>query len=89
MAQTIETQERIRAMLERRLDDWLAKIDRLHGGAKLGYQEKKDAYTLALLNKPGIHRWNEFTCLNSLREVEPSVGLILDDHGLDEPVRSR
>jgi hypothetical protein len=25
-----------------------------------------------------------FTCLTSLREVEPTVGLILDDRGLDQ-----
>jgi len=31
-----------------------------------------------------LEKWEEFTCLNSLREVEPSVKLIMDDGGLDE-----
>ena len=39
---------------------------------------------MSLLHHPGLERWEEFTCLNSLREVEPSVKLILDDGGLDE-----
>ena len=31
-----------------------------------------------------MERWEEFTCLNSLREVEPSVKLIVNDGGLDD-----
>ena len=31
-----------------------------------------------------MERWQEFTCLNSLREVEPTVKLIISDGGLDE-----
>jgi len=27
--------------------------------------------------------WEEFTRLNSLRDVEPSVNLILDNYGMD------
>ena len=40
--------------------------------------------TVGLLHRPGIEPWDEFTCLNSLRDVEPTVGLILDDGGLDD-----
>ena len=32
----------------------------------------------------GLEKWQEFTCLNSLRDVEPTVKLILHDAGLDE-----
>jgi hypothetical protein len=39
---------------------------------------------VSLLHRPGLEKWEEFTCLNSLREVEPTVKLILDDGGLDE-----
>jgi hypothetical protein len=39
-----------------------------------------------LLKKPGIFPWDEFTCLTSLREVEPTVNLVLDDSGLDVEV---
>jgi hypothetical protein len=28
--------------------------------------------------------WDDFTCLTSLRDVEPSVGLIFNDGGLDD-----
>jgi hypothetical protein len=31
-----------------------------------------------------MERWEEFTCLNSLREVEPPVKFIISDGGLDE-----
>jgi len=31
-----------------------------------------------------LERWEEFTCLNSLREVEPPVKFIISDGGLDE-----
>jgi hypothetical protein len=31
-----------------------------------------------------MERWEEFTCLNSLREVEPCVKFIISDGGLDE-----
>ena len=30
-----------------------------------------------------MDRWDDFTCLNSLRDVEPNVGLIFHDGGLD------
>ena len=42
--------------------------------------------TVGLLNRPSLDGWNDFTCLNSLREVEPTVKLIIDDGGLDEVV---
>ena len=30
-----------------------------------------------------MEQWDDFTCLNSLRDVEPNVGLIFNDAGLD------
>ena len=38
---------------------------------------------MGLLNRPGLEPWDDFTCLNSLRDVEPTVGLIFHDGGLD------
>ena len=35
--------------------------------------------TLPLLKKPEEGPWHEFTCPNSLREVEPSAAVLLDD----------
>jgi hypothetical protein len=48
----------------------------------LGYKPKKDGLTLGLLKATEAGRWEEFTCLNSLRDVEPGVGLILDDRSV-------
>ncbi len=80
----------VRRMLERRLDDWRARADSLAGGARLAYKRKKDGVTKELLRPPSLGEWDSFTCLNSLRDVEPTVGLILSDHGLDDeaPVRT-
>ena len=44
----------------------------------------KRGTTVKLLRQPGMEKWEEFTCLNSLREVEPTVKLIVDDGGLDD-----
>ncbi len=86
-----EAGEEVRRMLERRIDEWRARADGLAGGARLGYKKKKDDVTKGLLRSAGLGEWDNFTCLNSLRDVEPTVGLILSDHGLDDeaPVRTQ
>ena len=43
----------------------------------------KKGTTVSLLHSPGLQRWEEITCLNSLREVEPPVKFIIIDGGLD------
>ena len=45
----------------------------------MGYESKKDGLTVGLLKDPYAARWDEFTCLRSLRNVEPTVSLILVD----------
>jgi hypothetical protein len=79
-----EEGERVKKMLNQRIDFWLARAQRPTGGNILGYQMSKDGHTPGLLERPGIGSWEPFTCLISLREVEPTVGLILDDRGLDQ-----
>ena len=74
----------IRTELKHRLDSWLAQAATKAGGSRLGYQERKDGLTRGLLQKPTLGRWEEFSCLNSLREVEPSVNLIIDDGTFDD-----
>lgn len=69
--------------LKERLDNWQAIAQKQGAGRILGYKEKKDGITVGLLEKAGPGSWGPFTCLNSLRDVEPSVNLILDDRGLD------
>jgi hypothetical protein len=78
----------VEAQLKAKLDHWLAEIQNSSGGFSLGYESEKDGVTLGLLKKPFTLQWQPFTCLRSLRNVEPSVGLVLDDRLLDdEPER--
>lgn len=77
----VETQ--VRKMLEDRLDRWLERTEVTSDGAILGYQARKDGRTLGLLNKAEEEDWTRFTCLNSLRDVEPNVNLMLRDYGMD------
>ena len=76
--------DEVRQQLKRKLDFWQKSAQQMTGGGLLGYQTKKDGQTIGLLRKPSIEAWSEFTCLNSLREVEPTANLILKDHGLDD-----
>lgn len=73
----------VRAMLKTRLDDWLFKAGSTGGGAILGYMKQKDGRTLGLLKQATEPGQDLFTCLNSLRDVEPSAYLILRDYGMD------
>ena len=73
----------LKAELNERLDEWLAQAQRTERGRVLVYDEQRDGITVGLLNRPGLDPWDDFTCLNSLRDVEPNVGLIFHDGGLD------
>jgi len=77
-----------RAELLKKADLWQAEAQNTTGGRSLTYREPfgegaKKGTTVSLLHNPGLERWEEFTCLNSLREVEPTVKFILSDGGLD------
>ena len=79
-----ETAKKVEKDLKDKVSYWHNRAVRLSGGSRLGYQGKKDSETVGLLHKPGIESWDEYTCLNSLRDVEPTSFLILDDHNLDD-----
>ncbi len=78
--------DEVRRVLVHKVDVWLKEASRVGGGggAKLGYKDKKDGQTLGLLRSAGVGLWQEFTCLNSLRDVEPTMGLLLDDRQMDD-----
>lgn len=76
----------VRAALKDLKEYWLNKAASMTGGATLGYKSKRDGRTLGLLHQPGNGSWDPFTCLNSLRDVEPAINLILDDRGLGDRV---
>lgn len=78
-----EVGQGVRSMLENRMDLWLHTAQQAKG-LKLGYRDKKDGITKGLLQLPSSDPWGKFTCLNSLRDVEPTVGLILSDFKMDE-----
>ena len=74
----VEVEQTVRALL----DSWRDQASRTTGGRILGYKPKKDGMTVGLLTGPEAGRWDDFTCLNSLRDVEPGVNLILDDRSV-------
>jgi hypothetical protein len=80
----VEVAEHVRQQLTRKMDLWQSRSQRMAQGSRLGYETKRDGVTTGLLRRPSMEPWDEFTCLNSLRDVEPPTALILDDHHLDD-----
>lgn len=80
--------DEVRQKLQRKADLWQRHAQRTAAGSQLGYQSRRDGVTIGLLRRPSIEPWDEFTCLNSLREVEPLTNLVLDDHHLDDEAGS-
>ena len=73
----------VKQELEERLDEWLSKAQQVSGGGgQLGYRRERGTVTNLLEDASG-RQWTHFTCLNSLRDVEPNVGLVLDNFGMD------
>jgi hypothetical protein len=85
-----KTGDACRSELRSKADLWQNEAQNTTGGRTLTYTEPyrsggpKKGTTVKLLHSPGMERWEEFTCLNSLREVEPPVKFIITDGGLDE-----
>jgi len=67
---------RIREMLDRRRDEWLRRVDN-QKDHQLAYKPEGGA-SVGLLEQPSERDWEMFTCLNSLRDVEGTVDLVLD-----------
>ena len=84
----LKTATLVQQELEARLDYWLEQAENLIGGAALGYQPQRDGLTQGLLEQAGHGDWQPFTCLNSLRNVEPTIGLILDGRIPEDDFRS-
>ena len=66
------------AALKERVDEWATEVGR--GGRILAYEKKgKNKDTMvALLHRPGIRNWDNFTVPMSMREVEPGVRLVMN-----------
>lgn len=67
----------VRKEIDGKLDRWLKQAQ--GQGYRLGYREGRDGTTKGLLRTPGEGGWQAFTTLHSLRDVEPTVGLILKE----------
>lgn len=83
-----QVDDQVRQLIAKRLDQWLAQAEVERSGAILGYQVQRKGgggRVVSLLKKPTDEDWDTFTCLNSLRDVEPSVPLVLRDGGMDRP----
>lgn len=65
-----------RQMLEERRDIWLARVNNQTDHA-LGYKRETEA-VVELLTPAAAKNKDKFACLNSLRDVEGTVNLILD-----------
>lgn len=77
-------QDSITQELKSRLDTWRAIANKTTGGSKLGYKQKKDGLTKALLKEPGKSAWDDLTCLTSMRDVESAVNLVMfNDDSID------
>ena len=77
--------DRLKNELEVKLDRWLNSISSLEPGTTLKYRvSSKDGTAIDLIKPAGQGIWDDFTCLNSLRNVEPTIGLILNDLPLSE-----
>jgi hypothetical protein len=71
------------SMMADRLDRWAIEAGK--PGRRLGYEtEPRQGDVVALLKKPGVQRWDEFTVPMSMREVEPGVNLIMDTAILED-----
>ena len=82
-----QIRDEVEKELKLKIDYWLSQKEGQKGGAELKYQAQKDGITRELLSQPGEQNWQEFTCLNSLRNVEPTINLILDDRIPDDDLR--
>ena len=74
-----EVANQVRAEINERLDLWLNQAQYSEGGQRLGYRRAKDGVTEGLLRSTQEADWQPFTCLNSLRDVEATSTLLLND----------
>ncbi|GER90549.1 helicase [Dictyobacter vulcani] len=77
----VEASERVRHDLKLLQAYWLKQAN-TH--ATLNYKEERNGM-VRLLKEPRRGKWEPFTCLNSMRNVEPAVQLLIDERPLGDP----
>jgi hypothetical protein len=84
VSEAVAVRDRTEQTAKERIDRWVYEAQK--GGRTLGYKVRKDGATVGLLKSPGPQPWEAFTTPTSMREVEPSVSLILGGlEGIDTP----
>jgi hypothetical protein len=78
-----KTEDLVKAMLKARRDEWLNRVSTTMGGGILTYSPYGSDRAVPLLKQPTENAETLFFCLNSLRDVEPQIKLLLDDHDMD------
>nr|BBH92343.1 helicase [Thermogemmatispora argillosa] len=74
----------VEEMLRQRIEAWQREAREREGtGSRLGYSDQTSEQWIGLLKHAGRGPWTIFSCLDSLRDVEPTVKLILDE---SEPI---
>jgi len=87
VTESAEVEAETRRRLNKLVDQWLAQAAKVRGGAGLLAYREEGGKSTGLLKTPGeLGNFDKdpFTALNSLRDVEPSVHLILDNYGMDD-----
>jgi hypothetical protein len=78
-----KTEELVKAMLKSRRDEWLNRASTTMDGSILTYNRYGTDRAVPLLKQPTEDAETLFFCLNSLRDVEPQIKLLLNDHDMD------
>jgi hypothetical protein len=79
VSEAAKVRDRAEQLAKDRVDRWAYEAQQ--GNRTLGYKGKKDGITVGLLKPPGPQPWDTFTTPTSMREVEPTVSLILGGLG--------
>jgi hypothetical protein len=73
-------EQETRKRIEERIDAWLARAQ----STRIGYKAGADGVTLPLLLPAEGNQRGLFVCLNSLRDVEATAPLLLDDRSMGQ-----
>ncbi len=78
-----QVRDNVETALKARVDSWQARIvKQSQSGVPLAYKSGNNLS--GLLEKPDGGSWQDFTCLNSLRDVEAMCSLMLQEGGMDD-----
>jgi hypothetical protein len=78
-----KTEDLVKAMLKSRRDEWQNRASTTLDGGILSYNKYGSDRAVPLLKQPTEEAETLFFCLNSLRDVEPQIKLLLNDHDMD------